>query len=167
MASKEKNNDDKTKKKDLKKSPREDGEEQEDLTARFRRELRASLLIAMIQGTSAILNAAGLPQGFKPKAAVVAPPRAGRPLLASPWPPLRTAWRTAKFSTATALTRATAAAAPPPVPTVTPSTIPPARCPDAPPALRSSLGWDSSSPPSPRRHPPTSRLIWQVDFPLF
>jgi len=41
--------------------PREDGEEPEDLTARFRRELRASLLIAMIQGTSAILNAA---EGF-------------------------------------------------------------------------------------------------------
>ena len=54
--------------------PREDGEEPEDLTARFRHDLRASLLIAMIQGTSAILNAAGLPKGFKPKTTVVAPP---------------------------------------------------------------------------------------------
>jgi hypothetical protein len=53
-----------------------DGEEPEDLTAtaRFWRELRASLLIAMIQGTSAILNAAGLPKDFKPKTTVVAPP---------------------------------------------------------------------------------------------
>ncbi len=54
--------------------PREDGEEPEDLTACFRRELRASLLVAMIQGTSAILNAAGLPKGFKPRVSVVAPP---------------------------------------------------------------------------------------------
>jgi hypothetical protein len=53
---------------------RKDGEEPEDLTACFRRELCAPLLIAMIQGTSAILNAAGLPKGFKPKSTVVAPP---------------------------------------------------------------------------------------------
>ena len=57
--------------------PREDGEEPEDLTACFRRELRASLLVAMIQGTSAILNAAGLPKGFKPRVSVIAPEQAG------------------------------------------------------------------------------------------
>ena len=54
--------------------PREDGEEPEDLTACFRRELRASLLVAMIQGTSAILSAAGLPKGLKPRVSVIAPP---------------------------------------------------------------------------------------------
>ena len=62
--------------------PREDGEEPEDLTACFRRELRASLLVAMIQGTSAILNAAGLPKGFKPRVSVIAPP--SRPAPPSP-----------------------------------------------------------------------------------
>ena len=46
--------------------PRDDGEALEDLTACFRRELRASLLIAMIRGTSASLNAAGLPHPIVP-----------------------------------------------------------------------------------------------------
>ena len=53
--------------------PRDDGEALEDLTACFRRELRASLLIAMIRGTSASLNAAGLPKRFKPKDTVITP----------------------------------------------------------------------------------------------
>ena len=61
--------------------PRDDGEEPEHLTACFRRELRASLLVAMIQGTSAILNAAGLPKGFKRDAAIA---RSSRPAPPSP-----------------------------------------------------------------------------------
>jgi hypothetical protein len=59
--------------------PRDDGEALEDLTACFRRELRASLLIAMIRGTSASLNAAGLPKRFKPKDTVIVPPTPSRP----------------------------------------------------------------------------------------
>jgi hypothetical protein len=54
--------------------PRDDGEKPEHLTACFRRELRASLLVAMILGTSAILSAAGLPKGLKPRVSVIAPP---------------------------------------------------------------------------------------------
>ena len=61
--------------------PRDDGEEPEHLTACFRRELRASLLVAMIHGTSAILNAAGLPKGFKRAAAIT---RSSRPAPPSP-----------------------------------------------------------------------------------
>ena len=57
---------------------REDGEKPEYLTTCFRHELRASLLIAMIQGTVAILNAAGLPKKFKPKALTIVPPTPSR-----------------------------------------------------------------------------------------
>jgi hypothetical protein len=63
---------------------REDGEEPEYLTTRFRHELRASLLIAMIQGTVAILNAAGLPKKFKPKAMTIVPPTPSRLAPSSP-----------------------------------------------------------------------------------
>ncbi len=63
---------------------REDGEEPEYLTTCFRHELRASLLIAMIQGIAAILNAAGLPKRFKPKATTVVPPTPSRRAPSSP-----------------------------------------------------------------------------------
>ena len=64
--------------------PRDDGEALEDLTACFRRELRASLLIAMIRGTSASLNAAGLPKRFKPKDTVIVPPTPSSPAPSGP-----------------------------------------------------------------------------------
>ncbi len=64
--------------------PRDDGEVPEDLTACFRRELRASLLLAMIRGTSASLNAAGLPKRFKPKATLIVPPTPSTPAPPSP-----------------------------------------------------------------------------------
>jgi hypothetical protein len=63
---------------------REDGEIPEHLTACFRRDLRASLLLAMIRGTSASLNAAGLPKRFKPKAMAIVPPAPSRPNPSSP-----------------------------------------------------------------------------------
>ncbi len=92
-------------------------------------------------------------------------PKKGRPLLAPPL--LRMDWRTAKLSTTTEAMRATAATALPPAPTTTPSTAPPARHPDAPLALRSTLGLDSNPPPPPPHcHSPTSHLIWQRDFQL-
>ncbi len=57
---------------------REDDEKPEYLTTRFRHELRASLRIAMIQGTVAILNAA---KKFKPKAMTIVPPTPSRLVL--------------------------------------------------------------------------------------